>query len=131
MAFLELRLVDHVYLFSDAILHDNSTTVRLLTSKDQVKGCGQVLAPVALKELILLPLFWHCSLSSHNLWRCLMENKEKENYWFMQRFFPGIMNNRTKQLHQLYSFKMDLCTRLFYLCITENIQEQEWQAELK
>lgn len=54
MVFLELRLVYRVYLFSDAILSYNSTTVRLLTSKDQVKVCSQVLAPLALKELILL-----------------------------------------------------------------------------
>lgn len=67
MVFLELRLVDHVYLFSDAILPDDSTTVRLLTSKDQLKGYGQILAPVPLKELILLTLLWHYPLSSHNL----------------------------------------------------------------
>lgn len=52
--FLELRLADHVYFFSDAILPYNSTIARLLTSKDQVKVCSQVLAPLALKELTLL-----------------------------------------------------------------------------
>lgn len=51
MVFPELRLVDHMYLFSDAILLGNSTTNRLLMSKDQVKGYGQVRAFVGLKNL--------------------------------------------------------------------------------
>lgn len=119
MVFLEFRLVDHVYLFSDAILRDSSTTVRLLTSKNQVKACGQVLAPVALKELILLSS--HCSDTTLSVATIcsIISWKIRRITGSRKVFFPDTMNNRIKQLYYLYYFKMDLCTRLFYLCIPE------------
>lgn len=115
-----------------------------------MKGCGQVLAPVALKESTLL--FSHCSYTALSpatvcMERCLMESKEKSITGSCKDLFPGVVKNWIEQLHCLFSFKMDfgcwvvlpLCCRMYKgrgmrsrvkmvrLCVLPDTLIREWR----